>query len=226
MDRKVVVFDLDDTLYKEIDFLKSGFRKVAELVDNRYGFDAKDVYDHLLMWYHKGENPFARLNGNYGISNSIEDYLNVYRYHHPTISLSQEVKDTLTTLKKKGIHLGIISDGRLLTQKNKIEVLGLKEWINEDDIIINEEKEHFKPNYWSYDRMMQRCYGLFSDDNLSFYYVGDNIAKDFFAPNELGWASICLLNNGNNIHKQDFNLQNVYLPKFKVKLLSEIIALI
>ncbi len=226
MDRKVVVFDLDDTLYKEIDFLKSGFQKVAELVEKRYGIDAKDAYDYLLKWYHKGDNPFVCLNESFDINNPIEDYLNVYRYHHPNISLSPDVRETLTSLKEQGVHQGIITDGRVVTQRQKIDALGVLEWTDNEDVIINEEKEHFKPNHWSYDRMKVHCYELFPDDNLSFYYVGDNTTKDFKAPNELGWTSICLLNDGNNIHKQDFNLQNVYLPNFKVKLLSEIIALI
>ena len=34
MCKKVVCLDLDDTLYKEIDFLKSAYRHIASLVSN------------------------------------------------------------------------------------------------------------------------------------------------------------------------------------------------
>lgn len=38
-----------------------------------------------------------------------------------------------------------------------------------------------------------------------FMYVGDNPKKDFIAPNALGWETVCLLDDGRNIHKQEFD---------------------
>jgi len=217
MHKKVVVFDLDDTLYKEIDFLKSGYRKVAELVAKQYGCDARAIYDQLLKWYYNGENAFVCLNEKYGFNNPIEEYLDVYRYHHPTLTLSEETKDTLSKLKEKGVVLGIITDGREITQKQKIEALGLEQWIPMDQVMINEDKKYFKPNHWGYDRMLLKCYEKYPDNDFTFYYVGDNTEKDFIVPNELGWISICLLDYGNNIHKQDFDIKKDYLPKYKIK---------
>lgn len=132
MCKKVVCFDLDDTLYKEIDFLKSGYRKISEMVEKRYGFNSWEIYDRLLYWYSRRENAFVNLNEAYGISNPISDYLNVYRYHHPNIALSKETTDTLDALKHRGITLAIITDGREITQRQKIEALGLTKWISED----------------------------------------------------------------------------------------------
>lgn len=222
MCKKVVVFDLDDTLYKEIDFLKSGYRKVAELVEKRFGLDAWDIYNQLLSWYCRGGNAFDCLNKEYGISNTIEDYLNVYRYHHPSISLSEMTKKTLSNLAKTGVVLGIITDGREITQKQKIEALGLIEWISWDYVFINEDKRFFKPNHWSFDRMMLHCYEQIPNSDLSFYYVGDNTDKDFIAPNQLGWTTICLLDDGKNIHKQVFDKQKECLPQIKINRLIEI----
>ena len=223
---KVVIFDLDDTLYKEIDFLKSGYRKVAELVAKQYGCDARAIYDQLLKWYYNGENAFACMNEEYGFSNPINEYLDIYRYHHPTITLSEETKDTLSKLKEDGAALGIITDGREITQKQKFEALGLEQWIPMDMIMINEDKKYFKPNHWSYDRMMLKCYKKYPDKDLIFNYVGDNTEKDFIAPNELGWTSICLLDDGKNIHKQNFDHDKLVLPRIKVTSFSEILNLI
>ena len=223
---KVVIFDLDDTLYKEIDFLKSGYRKVAELVAKQYGCDARLIYDRLLRWYYNGDNAFACMNEEYGFSNPINEYLDIYRYHHPTITLSEETKDTLSKLKEDGAALGIITDGREITQKQKFEALGLEQWIPMDMIMINEDKKYFKPNHWSYDRMMLKCYKKYPDKDLIFNYVGDNTEKDFIAPNELGWTSICLLDDGKNIHKQNFDHDKLVLPRIKVTSFSEILNLI
>ena len=227
MCKKVVVFDLDDTLYKEIDFLKSGYRKVAELVEKRFYLKANDVYYNLLSWYTRGENAFEKLNETYGICNPIKEYLDIYRYHQPNIALSENIKAVVKELKESGVLMGIITDGREETQKNKIEALGLSEWISPDLIMINEEQKYFKPNHWSYDRMMLKCFEKGMAADAKFYYVGDNPEKDFLAPNELGWTSICLLDkDGKNIHKQDFDLQLNFLPKYKVESIKELLSLV
>lgn len=226
MCKKVVVFDLDDTLYKEIDFLKSGYRKVSELVEKLYGLDSLQIYNQLISWYNDGENAFFRLNEQYGLENSIEDYLNVYRYHHPLLTLSDETVKMLNVLKGKETTCGIITDGRKITQKHKIEALGLEEWISWDYIVINEENNHFKPNHWSFDRMMLHCFGQNSGNNIRFYYVGDNPEKDFLAPNQLGWTTICLIDNGRNIHKQKFDLSDELLPQYRITGIDDLTKLI
>lgn len=226
MCKKVVVFDLDDTLYKEIDFLKSGYRKVAELVEKRFHYNAREVYERLYDWYLKGEDAFGRLNETYGLDNPISDYLNVYRFHHPAISLTTETVDVLNKLKEMDVALGIITDGREITQKQKVEALGLTEWIEEDNVFINENPSYFKPNHWSFDRLMLHYYELYPNNDLTFYYVGDNPDKDFIAPNELGWVTVCLLDDGRNIHKQSFDNEEIKQPKYKLSGLKELIRII
>lgn len=222
MCKKVVVFDLDDTLYKEIDFLKSGYRQVAELVEKRYALSENEIYHNLLSWYYKKENPFVLLNETYGLDSPVADYLDVYRFHHPNICLSDGVEETLSELKTRDVVLGIITDGRKVTQQNKIEALGLSRWFEKENIFINEEPGHFKPSHWSFDRLMQHCLEQFPSQDLSFYYVGDNPQKDFLAPNEFGWETICLLDDGRNIHQQEFGNIDGYLPKYKVNTFSDL----
>ena len=58
----------------------------------------------------------------------------------------------------------------------------------------------------------------------SFIYVGDNVKKDFITPNALGWKTICLKDDGRNIHKQDFTLTpEQALPKKTILSLKELI---
>lgn len=215
MCKKVVVFDLDDTLYKEIDFLKSGYRKVAELVEKRFRLTANDVYYNLLSWYSRGENAFAKLNETYSIDNPIKEYIDIYRYHQPSIVLSEDTKAVLTGLQEAGILMGIISDGRVETQNNKYNALGLSEWISPDLVLINEEQKYFKPNHWSFDRMMLKCFEKGIDTDAVFYYVADNPKKDFLAPNQLGWKTICLKDDGRNIHKQEL-VHEAYMPQITI----------
>ena len=60
--------------------------------------------------------------------------------------------------------------GKMITQTNKIRALGLERFIGEEDIIINEVKERFKPDMKGFCKFMER-YGKDS----KYWYIGDNI---------------------------------------------------
>ena len=44
-------------------------------------------------------------------------------------------------------------------------------------------------------------------------------------PNKLGWKTICLLDDGRNIHRQDFSCPEEYLPNVKIHTLKELLSL-
>ena len=54
----VFVFDLDDTLYKEIDFLKSAYKEISQYISEKSEFGAQAVYDKMITSYYNGDNPF------------------------------------------------------------------------------------------------------------------------------------------------------------------------
>lgn len=204
-DKPIVIFDLDDTLYKEIDYLYSAYRQIAGyLISSRYVDD--DPYKMMVDWYHAGANVFQSLNERFGLNIPLEVYLNIYRTHFPNISLDSETEQLLSEMSQSGYIIGIISDGRSITQRNKIAALGLERFVRDDCIIISEEFGSEKPNEANY----LAIHNLFSDSR--FVYVGDNPQKDFVTPNKLGWETICLLDDGRNIHKQDFTLPTQYKP--------------
>lgn len=202
---KVVCFDLDDTLYKEIDYLKSAYREIAAYAaeychgcsDSPMILAAK-AYDAMFAAYQNGENAFECLNRFLGLNLPISEYLPIYRNHKPRISLSEDVVQTLDTLKAEGCIIGLITDGRSVQQRNKIETLGLSRWIANEDIVISEEFGSEKPSPANYEYFMNRY-----PECRDFTYVGDNLQKDFIAPNALGWTTVCLLDDGRNVHKQE-----------------------
>ena len=118
----------------------------------------------------------------------------------------------MSVLVAKGCRLGIITDGRTVTQLNKIEALGLHSLIADEDIVISERFGSEKPSPRNYLYFMNK-YGA----DARYYYIADNTAKDFIAPNRLGWTTVCLKDNGQNIHKQNFSLSDDFLPKYTVE---------
>ena len=217
---KFVAFDLDDTLYKEKDFVKSAHNHISLILSKKYN----QPYDNLLSILQKNTKPFNKLSEtiqSFGGKEDISWLLNEYRYHIPNLLLATNVENSLIQLKDNNISMGIITDGRKISQYNKIYALGLLKFINKNNIIISEEigyEKHFVNGFKLIMSLNPNC--------NKFYYVGDNLSKDFFWPNQLGWTTICLKDNGQNIHKQNFNIDKEYLPQHIIHNFSEIIPLI
>ena len=206
----VICFDLDDTLYKEIDYLKSAYREIAMSVGH------PEAAVRMLDWYYAKENAFEKLIETYGLSITVSDCLKIYRNHFPEISLDAGVKEFLVELKDNGAKLGLISDGRSTTQRIKIKALGLEGFF--DIEIISEEFGSEKPSLKNYQAVMDKF-----SERQRFIYVGDNPAKDFIAPNQLGWGTYCLKDEGRNIHEQNMSLAKEFLPQHVINKIDEII---
>ncbi len=185
-----VIFDLDDTLYDEIEYVKSGYKAVAGYLDNA------DSAELLMDYYRIDPKPIDLLLREINRQDEKEAVLKVYREHIPDLSLSDKVKGTLDLLHLKGIRTGIITDGRPAGQRNKIAALKLDQFV--DDIIITDELggEQFRKPCDIAFRIIQRRWGV-SFEKLA--YIGDNITKDFSAPRILGMKAFHY-NNPNGIY--------------------------
>lgn len=220
MYKPVICFDLDDTLYKEQDFLKSAFQEIAVYVESCINVPYENIYNVLISAFQNNKNAFDALNEQYNIHIPIETYLKIYREHKPNILPLPGVLEMLAFFKNKGSILGLISDGRSVTQRNKIKSLKIECFFNDDNIIISEEFGTSKPSKSNYQYFSDRYPGR------QFFYIGDNTHKDFVVPNELGWTSICLLDDGNNIHQQDFLGDESCLPSYRIHDIKEVIDIL
>ena len=209
-----IVFDLDDTLYKEIDFIKSAYIYINNYIKFRFNLD---LSNNIKKCLDDEVNFFDLINSKLQPDQSfpIEKYLELYRFHYPEISLSHDTTVFLDKIISHNIDFSIITDGRSISQKNKIKALGLDDLAK--NIIISEETGFEKPHLNNF-KIIEKIY-----PNKKLLYIADNTTKDFLAPNVLKWDTICLLDNGQNIHKQNFDLNFDYLPKTKINYLKEII---
>ena len=85
MKNKIFIFDLDDTLYKEIDFLYSAYLEIAGWIELK--FSLKGIYVFMLEAYKEKADVFSRLIDTYDLSLTKTDLLSVYRSHRPDIRL-------------------------------------------------------------------------------------------------------------------------------------------
>jgi putative hydrolase of the HAD superfamily len=206
-----LVFDLDDTLYHEINFLISAYKEIANTIDP---IDSHTIFHKMFEMYSNGENAFEYLINTFPEKElTIDNLLYLYRNHYPVISAMDGVKEMFDQIIRKKARIGIITNGRSITQRNKLKALGLFPYLSE--IIISEECGYEKPD--------ERIYRIISDKypNLNYFYFGDNVRIDFLAPKKLSWTCVGLKDNKSNIHSDSEKYSDnafqphVYITSFK-----------
>ena len=121
----VIVFDLDDTLYNELDFLKSAYKEIALFLAPE---DWKRLYSTMFSLYRSKINVFEYPANEY--NTEIGLLVEMYRNHYPDIKLFNGVLEIFDAIKSKNGKIGIITDGRSNTQRSKLESLGILNYID------------------------------------------------------------------------------------------------
>ena len=190
-----VVFDLDDTLYAERDYVLSGYGAVSEHLS-----DDPARGDELRRWLWdrfldgRTEGAFNALDEHFSLGlgdPQITALVLIYRDHHPHITPRSGIPALLNKLHRT-YRLGIISDGFLPAQKLKLDALGIAQYF--DSVIFTESlgRKSWKPSPDGFEILRKEL----QLDAADCTYVADNPSKDFAAPNALGWRTIQLLLDG------------------------------
>jgi putative hydrolase of the HAD superfamily len=219
---KNFVFDLDDTLFKEIDWVKSALRHCADLLSEKCDVDSEKVFRSFWQGFlERGRyNVFHASFEELGIDNAEEwfPYLYYrYRTHLPNdIEISPEVRGVLNKIKENNCHIGIITDGVISAQRNKVEALGLDNLV--DAVIYTEVfgYEFRKPNSLPFE-VMKKWLGEADE----YYYIGDNPDKDFIGAKEAGYITV-MLKNGSNGEKLT-GLEENYFPDKQINNIEDIL---
>ncbi len=211
---KGIIFDLDDTLYSEKEYVRSGYRAVAKLLGDG------DIADELYGYFEKGKPAIDELFKHLDGKTDKKDAVAVYRDHEPEIHLYPGAKELLSAIREKNIKLGLITDGRPNGQRNKIKALGLEGLF--DDVIITDElggTQFRKPCDIAF-RIMRTKWQLPYEEIV---YVGDNPSKDFQAPIQLGMGGI-FIDNKDGIYSSGSDFYGMGVQK--IDSLSDIYSLI
>ena len=194
-DIAAVVFDLDDTLYAERDYVRSGYRAVGAILRERLG-RAEAFEDWLWRRFCDGRAAGAldALNAEFHLDRTdeqIRELVDVYRRHRPDIRPRAGVKDALASLRRR-CRLALLSDGFLPAQRLKLDALGLAGLF--EAVVFTEEmgRDCWKPSPAGFQAVRDRL----DVPHERCAYVGDNLAKDFLAPNALGWRTVRLACEG------------------------------
>lgn len=176
---KAVVFDLDDTLYMENEFVEYGLKNAANVAETVYGI--VNANEKIRSLYQESKvNVFDRLVNAEKIKDkeiAVAGLVKAYRNCEPvSLHCNPGILQLLQTLRSKKISTGIITDGIVNVQKSKIKALGIQEYI--DEIVITDELggvQCRKPNPIGFEKMLK----MLDVKPQEMVYIGDNPNKDF-----------------------------------------------
>lgn len=192
---RCVVFDLDDTLFLERDYVRSGFDAIS--VWAREQFRIEDFGDRAWARFERGErgnifDAVLREAGHDVDPIVMKQLVGVYRTHDPAIALTTDSAEVIELLRVRRTTMAVVTDGPLASQRAKVRALDVDAW-SAVSIFTEELGEGFtKPHPRAFEQVE-----LFTGDvGAACAYVADNPQKDFGAPRALGWCTIRVRRSG------------------------------
>jgi putative hydrolase of the HAD superfamily len=185
---RAVVFDLDDTLIAERDFVLGGFRAAAARAASTGDVAEAAAYDELVGMYRSGvrRTTFDRwLAAHPELGVTVAELVEAYRGHAPALTPLPGVERLLADLKAV-YRLGLVSDGPVAVQERKWLASGLAPYF--DAVVFSDAlgREAWKPSPTPFLAVSQAL-GV---PPAQCVYVGDNPAKDFRGARAAGMRAV------------------------------------
>ncbi len=217
----LLIFDMDDTLYPEADFVRSGHRAAAAAAWNDLGVDLEPELRRRFAAGQRGDLFTASLR-KLGVDfppGYVEEVLvPAYREHRPDIRPFLDAA-VLGELRQRGHLIALLSDGWAAVQRLKFEALGLAPFF--DAVVFTDElggRAAWKPSPAGFEELLR----IFELPAQKAVYIADNPHKDFIAPRQLGMASLRLIRPGGE-HAKVIAPRRADDAEFRIHSLSELI---
>ena len=201
---KSVIFDLDDTLYEERQFFRSGFSAVAERLEQRGIGPCKKAAELLDNFHHTEgrQQVFQKLAARLGFPEDwVPELVEVFRSHRPVIKLAADARELLPRLRTAHhLRLGCVTDGWLAVQRRKVEALGVEPLL--DALVISDElgRDFWKPH----PKPFLNCCARLGVEPSEAVFVGDNPERDMVGARRAGLASIRIRRPGGYFEATEF----------------------
>lgn len=183
----MIVLDVDDTLYLEREYVRSGFAHVGSWAAEKFAIpDVGEVAWSLFEAGVRGTTLTEAFEARgVELSDALSDEIvHQYRTHFPKISLLADARRLVASATARHIRLGIVTDGPAVSQRNKCHALGCDSWAH--SVVVTADMSTSKPDPLVFRAVARGTLG----EPHRFIYVADNPAKDFQGPALLGWSSV------------------------------------
>lgn len=186
----IVAFDLDDTLYRELDYVESGFRAVSRFLSDEFDVVPDVAFDTMVRSLEaRGRgHQFNDVLDEFDLFSAarLRRLVQVYRQHEPSIKLPDESERVLTTLARAGHRLFLVTDGNHHVQARKVSALHLWDRFEHCYLTYRYGRSSSKPSPRVFELILKRT----GARPAQFVYTGDNPHKDFIGPRTLGGHTI------------------------------------
>jgi putative hydrolase of the HAD superfamily len=211
---KGVIFDLDNTIYDYDICNNYALIKLFEYIKKQNELytltDIETKYNKMNKNIKKSNNSCNKFNKSIYIKNLLEElkipikhfdsYYNLYKSaFFEKCKLFDYVYESIVLLHNNGIKIGILSNNIYIQQYEKLQKLGIIDYI--DVIVTSDEIGEEKPHNFMFYRIQQLM-------NISFenmLYIGDNMEDDIIPSIQLGFFTFWL-----NIHGQYSTFKTPY----------------
>lgn len=211
-----LIFDLDDTLYEEITYVKSGFRAVSDHLYKIFKIPKNDSYNSMLEILElEGRGKiFDKMLNEYKLNSkkNVRECLTVYRLHNPNIILYDSAKRCLDRFSD--IPKYIVTDGNKIVQRRKINSLNLYKIFKRIFITHQYGLKYSKPSSYYFEKIAK----IENIKPNKIVFIGDDPNKDFVGIKPLGFKTIRVMTGNHRFEK----LKPKYEADISVKSLDEI----
>lgn len=186
-----IVFDLDDTLYPQIEFDLGCLKESAGYISSLCGKSNSEIFGIITEILAKNGIEYRKVFDDlfeeikFDGMCYIKDILKCYWSAKPQISVFPNVDNILRYLKSK-YSLAMITDGYVDTQTYKISKLGLNDYFNKIYFTDSYGVENRKPSKYVFDVFLSET--EFPPERC--VYIGNDPRKDFIPARDVGMHSI------------------------------------
>lgn len=183
-----LLFDLDDTLYPEIAYIRSAFWEAAGFLAGRGVGSPHEILCLLehIHWEVDRDRVFQHAARRLGFPEEwIPQLVRMVRAHCPTLHLPTETRHALTALCRR-YRVGIVTDGHREVQRRKIVSLGIGDYV--DALVLSDElgRPFWKPDPLPF---LTACRVLKARPEETLF-VGDHPRRDIWGAQRLGMRTI------------------------------------
>jgi putative hydrolase of the HAD superfamily len=207
------VFDIDDTLYLERDYVASGFRAVGQWAAHWLGIANFAEVSNSIFDSGVRSRIFDQAAESFGLEPSsalIQSMVEIYRTHTPQISLAPDAVNALPAITRRW-PVAVLTDGPPASQSAKAQALGVTEFANPIVLTGCLGTGFGKPHPKGFEQIQKAVAAS------RFIYIADNPHKDFAGPHSLGWGTVRVRRSG-GLHSAAESIQHP--PDFEVPDLS------
>lgn len=226
---KAFIFDVDDTLYDQIEpFSKAYYSLFPKEVNIYKLFLANRKYSDELfkasqlgeismeeMYIYRAQNSLR----DFGIHVTEEEALKfqeIYEKMQGEISTSDIMRNLLSDCQKNNITIGVITNGPSKHQRKKLAALGLDTYFPEKNIIVSGDLKVAKPEREIFDYAKK----IMELDLQETYFIGDSFPNDIVGAHNAGWKTIWLNRRENLATREDIK------PTYTVQTERELSSLV